>query len=64
PRRHRLRRLQSGRLQSGRITGMDHNLQDYYHTRRDTYDNLDEKGLADCFAVSVQVLEDLENGVR
>lgn len=53
-----------GGFKAAGITGMDHNLQDYYHTRRDTYDNLDEKGLADCFAVSVQVLEDLENGVR
>ena len=43
------------------ITAMDHNLQDYYHTRRDTYDNLDLKGLADCFEVSVKVLENFEN---
>ena len=43
------------------ITAMDHNLQDYYHTRRDTYDNLDVQGLADCFEVSVQVLENFEN---
>lgn len=44
------------------ITAMDHNLKNYYHTRRDTYDNLDADCLADCFAVSVQTLEDLESG--
>ena len=43
------------------ITAMNHNLQNYYHTRYDSYDNLDKEALADCFAVSVQVLEDLEN---
>ena len=43
------------------ITAMDHNLQDYYHTRKDTYDNLHMEGLANCFAVSVKVLEMLEN---
>lgn len=43
------------------ITAMDHNLQDYYHTRRDTYDNLDLKGLADCFEISVKALENFEN---
>lgn len=43
------------------ITAMDHVLQRYYHTREDTYDNLDKEALADCFAISVQALEDLEN---
>ena len=36
------------------ITAMNHVLEDYYHTRKDTYDNLDEEGLANCFAASVQ----------
>lgn len=44
------------------ITAMDHNLQDYYHTRRDTYDNLDVECLADCFDVSVKVLENFDSG--
>ena len=39
------------------ITGMDHNIQPYYHTMRDTYDNMDENALADCYAISVKVLE-------
>lgn len=44
------------------ITGLDHNLQDYYHTRKDTYDNLDIDGLEKCFAVSVKALENFDNG--
>ncbi len=46
------------------ITGLNHKLESYYHTRRDTYDNMDEKGLADCYAVSVKVLENFDNGAK
>ena len=46
------------------ITGLNHNLQNYYHTRRDTYDNMNLDGLADCFAVSVKVLEKFDNGAK
>lgn len=45
------------------ITAMNHVLEDYYHTRKDSYDNLDEEGLANCFAASVQALEDFDNGL-
>ena len=46
------------------ITGLNHNLQNYYHTRRDTYDNMNLDGLADCFAVSVKVLEKFDMGAK
>lgn len=46
------------------ITGLNHKLEDYYHTRRDTYDNMDLKGLADCFAISVKVLENFDKGAK
>lgn len=46
------------------ITGLNHKLEDYYHTRRDTYDNMDLKGLADCFAISVKVLEKFDKGAK
>lgn len=46
------------------VTGLNHKLEDYYHTRRDTYDNMNLKGLADCFAVSVKVLESFDNGAK
>lgn len=45
------------------ITALDHNLQNYYHTRKDTYDNLDKDCLAKCFAVSVKTLEDFDAGL-
>lgn len=46
------------------ITGLNHNLENYYHTRRDTYDNMNEKGLADCFAASVKALEMFDEGAK
>ena len=46
------------------ITGLNHKLEDYYHTRRDTYDNMDINGLSDCFAISVKVLEMFDNGAK
>ena len=46
------------------ITGLNHKLENYYHTRRDSYDNMDEKGLADCYAVSVKVLEKFDQGAK
>lgn len=46
------------------VTGLNHKLEDYYHTRRDTYDNMNEQGLADCFAISVKALEMFDNGVK
>ena len=44
------------------ITGLNHKLENYYHTRRDTYDNMNKQGLADCYAASCKVLEHIENG--
>jgi len=46
------------------ITGLNHKLENYYHTRRDSYDNMNEKGLADCYAASVKVLEMFDNGAK
>lgn len=42
------------------ITALNHVLEDYYHTRKDTYTNLNEECLADCYAISVKVLDNLE----
>ncbi len=42
------------------ITAMNHVLPNYYHTLRDTADNLDHDCLADCFAVSVKALENFD----
>lgn len=46
------------------VTGLNHKLEDYYHTRRDTYDNMNLDGLAGCYAVSVKVLEMFDNGAK
>ncbi len=54
---------QAGMRSTG-ITGLNHKLEDYYHTRRDSYDNMSMEGLADCFAVSVKVLEMFDNGAK
>lgn len=46
------------------VTGLNHKLEDYYHTRRDTYDNMNKDGLAGCFAASVKALEMFDNGAK
>lgn len=46
------------------ITGLNHKLEDYYHTRRDTYDNMNAEGLANCFAATVKTLEMFDNGAK
>lgn len=54
---------QAGMRATG-ITGLNHKLESYYHTRRDTYDNMNLEGLAGCFAVSVKALEMFDNGAK
>jgi putative aminopeptidase FrvX len=54
---------QAGRRAVG-ITGLNHNLENYYHTRRDTFDNMNEEGLANCYAASVKVLEKFDGGAK
>ncbi len=51
-------------LRATGITGLNHKLESYYHTRRDTYDNMNEQGLADCYAASVRVLEKFDMGAK
>ncbi len=46
------------------ITGLNHKLEDYYHTRRDTYDNMNPEGLSNCFAATVKALEMFDNGAK
>ena len=49
-------------FRAGGITGLNHKLENYYHTRRDTWDNMNEEGLADCFAVTAKFLEKVDEG--
>ncbi len=45
------------------ITALNHELQDYYHTLRDTADNLNPECLADCYAISVKCLENFDANI-
>ena len=49
-------------IRSAGITGLNHKLESYYHTRKDSYDNLDREGLANCFAITAKVLEHFDEG--
>jgi len=53
--------LQSG-FRAVAITGLRHNLEDYYHTRRDTYDNLNEEGIDNCYRAMVRMAELIDAG--
>lgn len=46
------------------VTGLNHKLEDYYHTRKDTYDNMNNEGLANCYAASVKALEMFDEGAK
>ena len=52
-----------GGIRSAGITGLNHKQEDYYHTRKDSYDNLNLEGLANCFAVTAKVLEKFDEGM-
>ena len=42
------------------ITGLSHKLEDYYHTRRDTWNNLDRKGLENCYRATIRFIGDMD----
>lgn len=44
------------------ITGLDHKLEDYYHTRRDSWDNLNEEGIENCYRALVRTMEKIDSG--
>ena len=45
-----------GGFRSIGITGLNHVLEDYYHTRRDSYDNMNEEGLENCIKATVMMI--------
>lgn len=53
---------QAGYKSTG-VTGLNHKLESYYHTINDSYDNLDKKGLEDCYAVAVKCLENFDKKI-
>ena len=44
------------------VTGLNHRLEDYYHTRRDTWDNLNPEGLENCYRATVRMIEIIDGG--
>ena len=38
----------------------EHVLEDYYHTRRDSYDNMNEEGLENCIKATVMLISMLD----
>lgn len=42
------------------ITGLNHVLEDYYHTRRDSSDNMDPEGLENCYKAAVMMIDIME----
>ena len=51
-----------GGFRSIGITGLNHRLEDYYHTRRDSYDNLNLQGLENCYRIMVRTIEKIDEG--
>ncbi len=49
-----------GGFRAASITALNHTLEDYYHTRRDTYDNMNEQGLAACYAVAANCVRKID----
>lgn len=49
-----------GGFRSIGITGLSHVLEDYYHTRKDSYDNLNEEGLENCIRATVMLIDALD----
>ena len=50
-----------GGFRSIGVTGLSHKLEDYYHTRRDSYDNLDETGLENCYRAVIRLLDMMDS---
>ena len=51
-----------GGFRSVGVTGLNHRLEDYYHTRRDTWDNLNPEGLENCYRATVRMIEIIDGG--
>ena len=51
-----------GGFRAASVTGLDHKLEDYYHTRRDTCANMAPEGLENCYAATVRLVELIDVG--
>ena len=51
-----------GGFRSAGVTGLNHKLESYYHTRKDTAENLNREGLENCYRALVRTLEAIDRG--
>lgn len=51
-----------GGFRSVCVTGLNHKLEKYYHTRKDSFDNLNAEGLENCYKAAVRLLEMADQG--
>ena len=51
-----------GGFRTTSVTGMSHKLENYYHTRKDTPDNLNTEGLENCYKAVLQMIEIIDCG--
>jgi len=49
-----------GGFRSVGITGLNHKLEGYYHTRRDSFDNMNETGLENCYRATIRLVENMD----
>lgn len=49
-----------GGFRSLGVTGLNHRLEDYYHTRRDSFDNMNKTGLENCYRVTIRLIENMD----
>ena len=49
-----------GGFRSVGITGLNHKLEDYYHTRRDSFYNINETGLGNCYRATIRLIENMD----
>lgn len=53
-----------GGFRAAGVTGLNHKLERYYHTRLDNVESLNKDGIANCFAATVKTLEMFDAGAK
>jgi len=51
-----------GGFRSVAVTGLSHKLESYYHTRKDSWDNLNATGIENCYKAAVRTIELIDAG--
>jgi len=56
--------ITQGGFRAAGVTGLNHKLERYYHTRLDNVESLNKDGIANCFAATVKTLEMFDAGAK